>query len=94
MEDRPARSVAARGALVIAAERQSAVDVTPRSRCFCPCHHGRNPLLTDRVETAFGCDGCRPIHHEAEARVSTEDFGLPAPAAESRRFRDAWRCGR
>lgn len=72
---------------------QSAVDVTPGSRCFCPCHRGRNPLLTDRTETAFGCDGCRPRHHEAEARMVNEDFGVPAPK-ESRRFRDAWRSGR
>jgi hypothetical protein len=67
----------------------SAVTVENAARCHCPCHGNRAPLLTDHVESAFGCDGCRYRHYEAE---SLEIIG--EPATQSIRLGRGWRSGR
>lgn len=69
-------------------ELAGAVSVENNARCHCACHGNRAPLLTDHVESAFGCDGCRYRHYEAEA---IERIGEPATAPSIGR---GWRAGR
>lgn len=61
------RSLTSPSVVMALALDAGAVDVLDGSRCHCPCHGRKAPLLTDHTEGGMCCDQCVYLHYEAAA---------------------------